>query len=151
MGLSDPQGAGPHPCGMQIRCAGNDGDVYVEQDTLTATLYQISDTAKSYYKKLNEEYHKGIIEAETFTQSYDQYIARLSTGAVLGMFDQGWNFGNATMMAQDLQPYLPTTALALLALQDRRDLPAVSTSLAYLEAQYFSVVTTGAELLNQIR
>lgn len=48
----------------------------------------------------------------------------------------GWNFGNATMMAQDLQPYLPTTALGLLALQDRRDLPVVSASLAYLEAHW---------------
>ena len=72
--------------------AGNDGDVYVDQKTYTASFYQISDTAKTYYKKLNEEFHKGIIEPETFTESYDQYISRISTGAVLGMFDQGWNF-----------------------------------------------------------
>ena len=72
--------------------AGNDGDVFVDQKTYTASFYQISDTAKTYYKKLNEEFHKGIIEPETFTESYDQYISRLSTGAVLGMFDQGWDF-----------------------------------------------------------
>jgi putative aldouronate transport system substrate-binding protein len=76
--------------------AGNDGDVYVDPNTLTASLYQITPSAKAYYKKLNEEYHKGIIEAETFTENYDQYIARLSSGAVLGMFDQAWNFGNGT-------------------------------------------------------
>lgn len=76
--------------------AGNDGDVIVDLNTYTSSLYQITDTAKGYYKKLNEEYHKGMIEAETFTQNYDQYLARLSTGAVLGMFDQAWNFGNAT-------------------------------------------------------
>lgn len=75
--------------------AGNDGDVYVDPTSLQASLYQISDSAKKYYKKLNDEYHKGIIEAETFTENYDQYLARLSTGAVLGMFDQGWNFGKA--------------------------------------------------------
>jgi putative aldouronate transport system substrate-binding protein len=74
--------------------AGNDGDVFVDQSSYTASLYQISDTAKAYYKKLNEEYHKGIIEAETFTENYDQYISRLSTGAVLGMFDQQWNFAS---------------------------------------------------------
>ena len=74
--------------------AGNDGDAYVDPNTFEASLYQITDTAKAYYKKLNDEYHKGVIEAETFTQNYDQYIARLSTGAVLGMFDQFWNFGN---------------------------------------------------------
>lgn len=74
--------------------AGNDGDVFVDLNTYTASLYQISDTAKSYYKKLNDEYQKGIIEAETFTESYDQYISRISTGAVLGFFDQQWNFAS---------------------------------------------------------
>ena len=28
--------------------------------------------------------------------NYDQYIAALSSGTVLGMFDQTWDFGNAT-------------------------------------------------------
>lgn len=75
--------------------AGNDGDVFVDRETFEPSLYQISDTAKAYYKKLNDEYHKGVIQAETFTQSYDQYLSRLSSGAVLGMFDQGWNFNQA--------------------------------------------------------
>jgi putative aldouronate transport system substrate-binding protein len=72
--------------------AGNDGDVFVDPKTLVASFYQNTDTAKTYFKKLNEEFNKGIIEAETFTESYDQYISRISTGAVLGMFDQGWDF-----------------------------------------------------------
>lgn len=74
---------------------GNEGDVYVDLTTYKSSLYQITDTAKAYYKKLNEEFHKGVIEAETLTQNYDQYLARLSSGAVLGMFDQQWNFGSA--------------------------------------------------------
>ena len=37
-------------------------------------------------------YNKGIIDPETFTASYDQYISKLSTGRVLGMVDQGWQF-----------------------------------------------------------
>ena len=72
--------------------AGNDGDVYVNPKTYVASFYQNTDTAKTYYKKLNEEFQKGIIEPETFTENYDQYISRLSTGAVLGMFDQYWDF-----------------------------------------------------------
>lgn len=74
--------------------AGNDGDCFVDLDTMTASYYQISDTAHDYYLKLNEEYQKGVIEAETLTQSYDQYISRISTGAVLGFFDQQWNFSS---------------------------------------------------------
>jgi len=73
----------------------NEGDVIVDQTTLKSSLYQITDTAKAWYRKLNEEYHKGTIQPETFTQTYDQYIARISSGAVLGMFDQFWNFQQA--------------------------------------------------------
>ena len=46
----------------------------------------------------------------------------------------GWNFGNAHVLDQDLRPYVPTTALALLAMQDRRDHPAVKQSLEWLVA-----------------
>lgn len=70
----------------------NDGDVLVDQKTNTATLYQNTEFAKTYYKKLNEMFHKGIISAETFTQNYDQYLAKIATGRVIGMFDQYWNF-----------------------------------------------------------
>jgi len=44
----------------------------------------------------------------------------------------GWNFGNASVVGQDLRPYQPTTALGLMALQDRRDLAVVTRSLAWL-------------------
>ena len=37
----------------------------------------------------------GIIDKETFTQNFDQYMAKISSGAVLGMFDQHWNFQSA--------------------------------------------------------
>jgi len=80
---------------LHLLGAGNDGNAFVDQSTYTASLYQTTDTAKAYYKKLNEEYHKGIIQAETLVQNYDQYISRISAGSVLGFFDQGWNFGSA--------------------------------------------------------
>ena len=47
----------------------------------------------------------------------------------------GWNYGNADVMGKDLRPYIPTTAIALLAMQDRRDHQAVERSIDYLEEQ----------------
>jgi hypothetical protein len=47
----------------------------------------------------------------------------------------GWNYGNANMLGQDLKPFVPTTALALLSLQDRRSLPEVARSVAFLERE----------------
>ena len=44
----------------------------------------------------------------------------------------GWNYGNSVVLDQQLRPYVPTTALALLALQDRKDEPAVHRGLAWL-------------------
>ena len=45
----------------------------------------------------------------------------------------GWNYGNSNAFTQDLRPYVPTTALGLLAMQDRRSTPAVARSLGWLE------------------
>ena len=70
----------------------NDGSVIVDPDELKIIDYNTTDTAKRYFQKLNEEYQKGYVDPESFTQTYDEYIAKLSTGRVLGMVDQWWNF-----------------------------------------------------------
>jgi hypothetical protein len=45
----------------------------------------------------------------------------------------GWNYGGSNVYGQELWAYVPTTALALLAMQDRRDDPIVGKSLQYLQ------------------
>lgn len=72
----------------------NDGSVIVDKsgDAPKIVDYNTTDTAVMYFQKLNEEFNKGIIDPEFATQTYDEYIAKLSTGAVLGMCDQNWDF-----------------------------------------------------------
>lgn len=70
----------------------NDGSCIVDPETLTIIVYNTTPTAKRYFQKLNEEFQKGIVDPESFTQTYDEYIAKLSTGRVLGMIDQWWDF-----------------------------------------------------------
>ena len=70
----------------------NDGSVIVNTDTMTVEDYNTSEATIAYFKKLNEEYQKGFVDPESFTQTYDEYIAKLSTGRVLGMVDQWWDF-----------------------------------------------------------
>ncbi|SFH78493.1 putative aldouronate transport system substrate-binding protein [Pseudobutyrivibrio sp. OR37] len=70
----------------------NDGSVIVDPENLKVIDYNTTDTAVKYFKKLNEEYHKGIVDPESFTQTYDEYIAKISSGRVLGMIDQWWDF-----------------------------------------------------------
>lgn len=70
----------------------NDGSCMVDPDTLQVLDYNTTATAKRYFKKLNEECHKGMIDPEFFTSTYEEYLEKLSTGAVLGMVDQWWQF-----------------------------------------------------------
>jgi len=75
----------------------NDGEVLVDiNDNYKTETFINQDYAKAYYVKLNEEYQKGLISKDTFVMNYDQYIQALSSGTVLGMFDQYWDFGDAT-------------------------------------------------------
>ncbi|MEJ6950272.1 extracellular solute-binding protein [Natronospora cellulosivora (SeqCode)] len=50
---------------------------------------------KYYYQKLNEMYNKGVVDPETFVVNYDQYLERLSSGRVLGTFNQHWQLEQA--------------------------------------------------------
>ncbi len=77
----------------------NDGDVLVDVNDPEYHTETFIDKpyAKPYYKKLNEEFNKGLIKPETFVMSFDQYIAEIASGKVLGMFDQAWDFGTATV------------------------------------------------------
>lgn len=72
----------------------NDGSVIVDASSGTPTIvdYNTTPTAKKYFQKLNEQYLAGNIDIEFATQTYDEYIAKLSTGRVLGMCDQWWDF-----------------------------------------------------------
>lgn len=70
----------------------NDGSVIVDKENVKIVDYNTTDTAHRYFQKLNEEYNKGYIDIEFATQTYDEYISKLSTGAVLGMCDQWWDF-----------------------------------------------------------
>lgn len=70
----------------------NDGKAIIDVKTHKAKAYETTDVAKRYYKLLGEQYNKGVIDRDTFTMKYDQYISKLSSGNVIGMVDQAWNF-----------------------------------------------------------
>jgi hypothetical protein len=45
----------------------------------------------------------------------------------------GWNYGNSNVYGQELWPYVPTTALGLIAMQDRRTEAVVGAALQSLQ------------------
>jgi hypothetical protein len=66
-----------------------------------------------------------------------EVIARIRVGEQM-LLDRacktgGWNYGGSNVYGQELWAYVPTTALALLAMQDRKDDATVVRSLQYLQ------------------
>jgi putative aldouronate transport system substrate-binding protein len=114
----------------------NDGGVVVDNSTNIAEFFWDKDYAKRYYKKLNDMNAKGIVDPETFTMTYDQYMAKLSSGRVLGMFDQYWNFSNAekTLTQQNMieRTYAPCPVVFDEGTKDYyQDLPVLNVNTGF--------------------
>ena len=70
----------------------------------------------------------------------DPLVRRIAEGEAV-LIDRvcdsgGWNYGNSNVLGKSLPAHVPTTALGLIALQDRRGLPAVQRSLAFIEEHW---------------
>lgn len=79
----------------------NDGEVMVDMNTYEAKIYAGTEWEYRWFKKLNEINAKGLFDKASFTDNYDQYIAKLTSHKVLGFFDYGWQFMNAEEVLLD--------------------------------------------------
>lgn len=73
----------------------NNANCLVDPETHIASDFRTSDISKRFYQKLCDEYEKGVIDREACLISYEQYIAKLSDGNVLGFADEKWNVNAA--------------------------------------------------------
>jgi len=82
----------------------NDGGGIVNPETYEYDVFLDNDISKVWFKKLNEMNAIGMIDRSCFVDNYDQYMAKLSSGRVLGIHDQYWQFQNATnaLINQDM-------------------------------------------------
>lgn len=74
----------------------NDGGVYVDMKTNVASTVAGSEYQKKWVKKLSEMNAIGLFDPESFTMNKDQYLAKITSGRVLGYFNYGWQVGDAT-------------------------------------------------------
>ncbi|CAK4815547.1 unnamed protein product [Aphanomyces euteiches] len=74
----------------------NDGSVLVDMNTHKASIYANQDVTKRYLKKLSDANSQGLFDKESLVANYDQYLAKLTSGRVLGMFDYDWEIQPAT-------------------------------------------------------
>ncbi len=80
--------------GMFLDGYPNNGSVIVKDPDTNPTIvdYNTTNTTKRYLEKLNSIYHKGLMDRNFAVQTFDEYMAKLNSGAVLGMCDQWWDF-----------------------------------------------------------
>jgi len=88
----------------------NDGNGVVDPDTYDYKTFFPMDISKRWFKKLNELNAMGYLDRAAFTDNYDQYLAKLSSGRVLGIHDQRWQFANADDALRDSGAYNRTMA-----------------------------------------
>ena len=85
----------------------NDGDVQVSRgdspEDFTARTYATSDSTREYLQRLNQLWNEGLLDREVFVQTHDQWIEKVSSGRVVGMTAQRWQFGFAPMQALEDQ------------------------------------------------
>lgn len=75
--------------------APDDGEFYIDPDTYEATMHYRRPEEKDYFRWLNHMNDSSLLDPESFVQSYDQYLAKISSGRVLGAIDADWQVADA--------------------------------------------------------
>lgn len=114
----------------------------LENGKYVVRQYHTSNAAYAYYKKLNEMYNKGVVDKETFVMNYDQYIEKISSGRVLGTFNQYWQVQEAQeiLLRDDPESILVPFPVVLdeLIEEYQRDIP-------YIQATQGMSITTACK------
>ncbi|SDZ18977.1 putative aldouronate transport system substrate-binding protein [Evansella caseinilytica] len=80
----------------------DDGEWVVDFETQEATLHYRRPEEREYFRWLNHLNAEGLLDPEAFVQQYDQYVAKISSGRVLGLIDADWHIADAqTALRED--------------------------------------------------
>ncbi|MDR1735755.1 MAG: hypothetical protein LBR85_02655 [Oscillospiraceae bacterium] len=77
-----------------LRALGNpdDGNFYVNPDTYEVTYAFAIPGIEEYYRWMNGMYNEGLLDPDAFTQTHDEYLAKISSGRVLALSDGHWEY-----------------------------------------------------------
>lgn len=70
--------------------APDDGNWYINPDTLEAKYRFTRPEEKEYYRWLNHMNDIGLLDPDSFVQRQDAYVAKIASGRVLGLIDAKW-------------------------------------------------------------
>jgi putative aldouronate transport system substrate-binding protein len=74
--------------------APDDGNWYIDPNTYKAIYRFTRPEEKEYFRWLNHMNDIGLLDPDSFVQKYDQYLAKIVSGRVLGLIDAKWEYSN---------------------------------------------------------
>ena len=72
-----------------------DNGQWLVDENFNATYKFASPKEREYFRWLNRMYNEGILDPEFATQTHEDYIAKISSGRVLCLFDTDWDYMDA--------------------------------------------------------
>jgi len=95
--------------------SGSINDAYLDPSTNQLVWGPIQPCYQTYMQWLNKMYNEGLIDPQSFTQTYDDYIAELTSGVCVGCIDGYWQMYQADIAlrqgANPDQGYFPFPVL----------------------------------------
>jgi putative aldouronate transport system substrate-binding protein len=79
----------------------NEGNGVVDRNNYTYKNFFTMDMSKRWFQLLNGFDKRNLVDRTTFTDNYDQYMAKVSSGRVLAHFGQQWQWGDAERALRD--------------------------------------------------
>ena len=83
-----------NPAGTIADGEADNGQWRVDDDLNVEYKFK-SEREKEYFRWLNKLYNEGLLDPECATQTHEDYIAKISSGRVLGLFDAEWDYREA--------------------------------------------------------
>ncbi len=118
----------------------DDGEWYVNPETLDAIKHVTRPEEKEYFRWLNHMNDIGLLDPESFVQKYDQYKAKIATGRVIGLADARWEIDEPVSALKKDGKYDNTYGFFPVTLNENIKY-ADFQSAGYLGGYYLSITT----------
>ena len=82
-----------NPAGYIAEGAPDNGQWLVDENYNAIYKFR-SEKVREYFKWLNRLYNEGVLDSEFATQTHEDYIAKISSGRVLALFDTDWDYAD---------------------------------------------------------
>jgi len=78
---------------------------YVDEKSGKVIMKYETPGVKTYFQWLNHMYNIGLLDPETFTQDYNTYLSKISSGRVVGLADGLWEINAAVANLKDAKKF----------------------------------------------